>query len=127
MTALLLSRPARLALCLLLVLPAAARAQPGVDFNRDVRPILSDACFSCHGPDKAKRKADVHFDTEDGARPAIAAGKPDESELIRRITSTDPKKRMPPPSAAAALKPEQVETLRRWVADGAKWQKHWSL
>src|SRR5829696_6905707 len=121
-TALSVSRLSRLALglALLAALPSAARAQAAaVDFNRDVRPILSDACFHCHGPDRAKRKADLHFDTEEGARAAFVAGKPGESEMIRRITSADPKERMPPPAASAALKPAQVEVLKRWIAEGA--------
>src|SRR5437870_7400774 len=83
----------------------AQRPRP-IQFNRDVRPILSDACFQCHGPDKAKRKAGLRFDSEDGARVdlggyhAIVTGRPDESELIKRITSVDKAKRMPPASAA---------------------------
>src|SRR5205085_3250900 len=91
----------------LLLAPAPrADAQPGrVEFNRDVRPILSDLCFQCHGPDKAKRKAKLHFDSEDGARRVIVAGKPAESELIRRITATDPDTRMPPPASGHVLSP----------------------
>src|SRR5258708_4418744 len=77
-----------------LVAAPASRAEP-VEFNRDVRLILSDICFQCHGPDKAKRKAKLHFDTEEGARPAIVPGKPGESELIRRITAARPAKRRP--------------------------------
>src|SRR5437660_1798606 len=106
---------------------ASAQTPRPIDFNRDVRPILSDLCFQCHGPDKAKRKAKLHFDTEDGARAVIVAGKPQESELIRRITSTDPDKRMPPPASGHMLKPAQIKILTQWVADGAKWQKHWSF
>src|SRR5215471_4509564 len=84
--------------------PQGARGQPtAVQFNRDVRPILSDNCFQCHGPDKAKRKAKLHFDTEEGARSVIVPGKPGESELIRRITSDDPDTRMPPPSSGHVL------------------------
>ncbi len=104
-------------------------AQPGgaIEFNRDVRPILSDTCFQCHGPDRQKRKAKIHFDTEDGARSVLVPGKPDQSELIRRITSTDPEQRMPPPTSGHTLSPRQIEVLTRWVAQGAKWQRHWSL
>ena len=117
-----------------LVSCAPASAQEKVDFNRDIRPILSDACFHCHGPDKVKRKAAVHFDTEEGARVdlggyyAIVPGQPDQSELIKRVVSSDTAKRMPPPSSGhAALKPAQVDLLRRWIADGARWQKHWAF
>src|SRR5438105_1846395 len=114
--------------------PAAAQDKSPADFNRDIRPILSDACFHCHGPDKVKRKAAVHFDTEEGARVdlggyfAIVPGKPDRSELMRRISSSDPAKRMPPPSSGhSPLKPAQIELTRRWIAEGAKWQKHWAF
>jgi mono/diheme cytochrome c family protein len=114
----------------LAILVFAARANPQagpVEFNRDIRPILSDACFQCHGPDKAKRKAKLHFDTEEGARAVLGAGKPDDSELIRRITAADPDKRMPPPTSGHALTPAQIALLKRWVAEGARWQKHWSF
>ena len=104
-------------------------AQPPrpIEFNRDVRPILSDACFHCHGPDKAKRKAKLHFDSAEGAGATIVPGKVDESEMIRRITSTDKTLRMPPPSSALNLTPKQIDTLKQWVKEGAKWQKHWSF
>jgi hypothetical protein len=107
---------------------------PGpIQFNRDIRPILSDVCFQCHGPDKAKRKAGLRFDTEEGARvdlggyQAIVAGKPAESELIKRITSTDKSKRMPPAAAAIRLSSKQIETLKQWIKEGAKWQQHWAF
>src|SRR5262245_51024143 len=126
----------RYAFGLLLLLPTLIKAQEAsrpVQFNRDIRPILSDVCFHCHGPDKAKRKADLHFDTEEGARAdlgghfAIVPGKPNESMLLQRVSSTDPKKSMPPPSAGPALTKEQFELLRAWIEQGAKWQKHWSF
>ncbi|MCS7047192.1 MAG: DUF1549 domain-containing protein, partial [Gemmataceae bacterium] len=114
---------------------AASAQQSGrrIEFNRDVRPILADACFNCHGPDQAKRKAGLRFDTEEGARVdlggyfAIVPGKPEVSELLRRVASTDPGKRMPPPSAGPPLTGEQIEILRTWIAQGAAWQKHWSF
>ncbi len=124
----------RYACLLLLGLATTLSAQTTpIQFNREVRPILSDACFQCHGPDKAKRKAKLRFDTEEGARVdlggyhAIVPGKPDESELIKRITSADKSKRMPPPSAAVTLTPQQIDTLTRWIKEGAKWQKHWAF
>src|SRR5947207_9837824 len=122
-----------LAVCLTCSVTWATEPKRTVEFNRDVRPILSDACFNCHGPDKSKRKADLHFDTEEGARGdrggyfAIVPGKPNESEILKRVANTDPKKRMPPPTAGPALTKEQIETLQLWIAQGAKWQKHWSL
>jgi hypothetical protein len=104
-----------------------------VDFNRDIRPILADACYHCHGPDKNKRKAKLRFDTEEGAfadlggHRAIVPGKLEESELCRRVTSMDENERMPPVKSGRKLSKGQIDLLRRWIAEGAKWQKHWSL
>ena len=105
-----------------------------IDFNRDVRPILSDFCYQCHGPDQAQRKAELRFDTEAGAlaklsdgRRAIVAGKSDESELVRRIASSDPDLKMPPPEFERRLTLRQISLLSRWVEQGAKWEKHWSF
>jgi mono/diheme cytochrome c family protein len=104
-----------------------------IEFNRDIRPIFSDKCFTCHGPDQANRKTKLRFDTEAGAKQdlggrfAILPGDPDRSELIRRITSDKKALRMPPVSSGRTLSAEEIETLRRWVAQGAGWQKHWSL
>jgi hypothetical protein len=128
----------RLLPCLLAVLPAApagaAEALPRtVEFNRDIRPILSDVCFQCHGPDKARRKAGLRLDTEEGAfgdldgHKVLVPGKPEQSELFRRISCTDDKERMPPSKAAIKLTPRQIELVRRWIEQGAKWQKHWSF
>jgi hypothetical protein len=107
--------------------PFVVDSAAGAEFNRDVRPILADTCFQCHGPDKAKRKAGLRLDTEEGAAKVLAPGDPTKSELIRRITSHDDAERMPPPKSGRTLTPAQIETLRRWIVDGAKWQKHWSL
>ncbi len=103
-----------------------------VEFNRDIRPILSDNCFACHGPDKNQRKADLRLDTEEGAladrgdsRP-IVPGKADQSELIRRVTAKAKGERMPPAKFGKQLTPRQVALLRRWIEQGAKWEKHWS-
>ncbi len=100
-----------------------------VDFNRDIRPILSDNCFSCHGPDDKQRKASLRFDTKEGAfaRPGVivpndSAG----SRLIQRITSKDPDTRMPPPYSGHSLTEKQIDLLRRWVDAGAKWETHWA-
>ncbi len=116
----------------LLVFTAAARAGETVDFKRDVRPILSDKCFSCHGPDATHREADLRLDTLAGATAdlggyqAVLAGAPDESELIRRITSDDPDLHMPPTDSGKELSPEQTALLRRWIAEGATWARHWA-
>jgi mono/diheme cytochrome c family protein len=112
---------------------AGAAAPAAVEFNRDVRAILSDNCFACHGPDKGKRKADLRLDVEAdafadrGGYRALVAGKPDQSELFRRITEEDSARRMPPAKSGKHLTPRQVELIRLWIAQGGKWQKHWSL
>src|SRR2546429_1122681 len=104
-----------------------------VEFNRDVRPILSDNCFACHGPDKNKRKADLRLDTEEGAFGdrgevvIIVPGKPEQSELFRRISTTDEKLRMPKAKFGKKLSAQQIDLVRQWILQGAKWQKHWSL
>jgi hypothetical protein len=102
-------------------------------FNRDIRPILSDNCFSCHGPDKARRKADLRLDTEAGAfadlggSRAIVPGNPDKSELLRRVAADSGRERMPPAQSGRRLTERQIQLLRRWIEQGAKWQAHWSL
>lgn len=104
-----------------------------IQFNRDIRPLLADRCFQCHGPDAAQRKADLRLDTEAGARAdlggrqAIAPGNWEQSELIARLVTTDPAERMPPESSGKPLTGEQIELLKRWIAQGAPWQKHWSF
>ena len=111
--------------------PAAAEER--VQFNRDIRPILSDACFHCHGPDSAQRKGGLRLDTEEGAfadrkgHPAVVAGKPEQSELIRRITANDAADLMPPVASGRKLTEPQRALLRRWIEQGAKWQPHWSF
>jgi hypothetical protein len=104
-----------------------------VEFNRDIRPIFSDNCFNCHGPDKAKRKVDFRLDTEEGAfarrkdGPVIVPGKPQESELFRRITSEDEAERMPQGKSGRRLSEREVALIRRWIEQGAKWQQHWAF
>ncbi|MGQ0635686.1 MAG: DUF1553 domain-containing protein [Planctomycetaceae bacterium] len=113
---------------------ADPRASPGkVQFNRDIRPLLSDNCYHCHGPDSVKRQADLRLDLEEGAkadlggRAAIVPGKPDESELYLRLTSADPTEQMPPPKLGRRLTSAQIDLFRRWIAEGANWQQHWSF
>lgn len=99
-----------------------------VRFNRDIRPILSENCFFCHGPDSAKREAGLRLDDEDAAKEAaIVAGDVEASELIARIISTDPDVRMPPPESGREISPEQIETLKQWINDGAAYESHWSF
>jgi hypothetical protein len=105
---------------------------PKVHFNRDIRPIMSDTCFKCHGP--GTRKAGLRLDlreealkqTESGATP-IVPGKPEQSEVVRRVLSTDRDEFMPPPDSHKTLSPEQKELFRRWIAQGAVYEKHWSF
>jgi hypothetical protein len=102
-----------------------------ISFNRHIRPILSDNCYSCHGPDEAGRKADLRLDTLEGATggdsPAVIAGKAAESELIARILTTEPDDLMPPVESHKALNAKQIDLLTRWVEQGAKWEDHWSF
>ena len=104
-----------------------------VVFNRDIRPILSDRCFSCHGPDDKKREADLRFDLEEEAKKdlggyhAIVPEKPHESVLIDRITASHTAERMPPEAVDDALSSAEIELLRRWIAEGAVYEKHWSF
>ncbi|MEQ8787625.1 MAG: PSD1 and planctomycete cytochrome C domain-containing protein [Pirellulaceae bacterium] len=122
---------ALLALSSLVVGSAAPRATlaaaPRIEFNRDIRPILSDKCFACHGPDEKHREADLRLDTAEGAKSAITAEKPEASELIARITSEDESERMPPSQSKKTLSPREIELLRQWVAQGAEYQPHWSF
>jgi hypothetical protein len=110
-----------------------ARAERPVDFDREIRPILSEHCYACHGPDQKARKAGLRLDRKEdafrdrGGYAPIVPAKVDESELIARITSGDPDEVMPPPEFKKRLDAKQIERLRRWVAEGAKWEGHWSL
>lgn len=109
--------------------PSAEREE--ISYNRDIRPILSDNCFSCHGPDEHGRKADLRLDTRRGAvegeTAAIVAGSPEESELIARILTTDVDDIMPPPESHKKLTPAQIELLTRWVTEGAEYEEHWAF
>lgn len=116
----------------LIAMPALAAEVP--DFTREVRPILSRYCFKCHGPDDKTLKGELRLDIRDHAlKPAesgeraIVPGKPGESELIKRILSSDSEELMPPPSAKNPITPEQKDVLRRWIAAGAEYKQHWSF
>jgi mono/diheme cytochrome c family protein len=102
-----------------------------VDFGREILPILSDNCFQCHGPDAKARKAELRLDTEAGALrkadPVMIPGKSGESEVIRRLLSTEKSKRMPPPKTGRTLTARQITVLRQWIDEGAKWGKHWAF
>jgi hypothetical protein len=107
----------------------AARADEQLGYNRDVRPILVDKCFACHGPDSAAREADLRLDQRDAAidAGAIEPGDPDSSELIARVYAEDPDEVMPPPTAHKTMSAEEKELLKRWIAQGAPYQPHWSF
>ena len=119
-------------LVLLHALPGAAQADK-VAFNRDIRPILSDNCFACHGFDAKKRKADLRLDTAEGACAVIdgvQAIKPGDlkgSEVWNRINTTDEDDLMPPPDSHKKLTPEQKALIKQWIEEGAVYQKHWAF
>src|SRR5687768_3036171 len=115
------------------VLTVADLTAASVEFNRDIRPILSENCLQCHGQDASKREARLRLDDRQNAtrdrdgHAVIVPGKPDESELVFRILSKDTEEMMPPPSSHKSLAPAQIELLRRWIAEGAPYQKHWAF
>ncbi|VAX38528.1 hypothetical protein MNBD_PLANCTO02-2728, partial [hydrothermal vent metagenome] len=102
-------------------------------FNRDIRPILSDNCFACHGPDEKKREAELRFDTKEGAFAklddhfAIVAGDSKSSTLFQRIITHDADEKMPPAESRKKLTPHQIKLIELWIEQGAKWQDHWSF
>ena len=130
--------PIPLAGAIALFFTPALLAQQAPDFQREIRPILSNICFKCHGPDQDERKGGkkgsggLRFDTEEGSRAdldgahAIVPGHPEQSDLIARITSTDPDEIMPPPKSGKKLSPREIEAFKEWIKAGGKYSKHWS-
>jgi len=123
-----------IALFALIASTASASVPEKIRFNRDVRPILSGNCFYCHGPDPKHREADLRLDNREGATAdlggyaAIVPGKPEESTLIKRVTSKDPDEHMPPPASKKPhLTDEQITILRRWIEQGAEYEGHWAF
>jgi hypothetical protein len=117
-----------LACGLAMLFAALVCAEEPIDFDRQIRPILANTCFTCHGPDEARREAELRLDREEDAKASvIVPGDLEQSELIRRITSEDEFERMPPTDAKQQLSPAQVELLKKWVAAGAPWTQHWSF
>ena len=116
---------------LLLTMAMQTPAAERLSFDRDIRPILSDKCYACHGPDPAQRQAELRLDTKEGAfsapsgYPIIVPGEPENSELVARITHADVEQRMPPQSSNRQPTQEQIDTLIRWIAEGAEWEEHW--
>ncbi len=111
-----------------------AAEPPKVDFNLHIRPLLSDRCFKCHGPDEQARKGKLRLDTREGALkeladgwPVIKPGDPEKSELVQRIFATDDDDLMPPPKSNLKLSPAERELLKRWIAEGAEFKSHWSF
>jgi hypothetical protein len=121
-----------LIVCVLLSPTLNARAAE-LTFNRDIRPILSENCFYCHGQDPKHREAKLRLDLPEtayrdlGGYAAVVPGKPDKSEVIARLMSGDDEKRMPPPKSGKHVSPAQIQTLRRWIASGAVYEKHWAF
>ena len=112
---------------------AGPEESPPLDFNRDIRPILADNCYACHGPDQNQRMAGLRLDLRDSAlgrlasgHLAIAPGSPEESELIRRITARDEAHKMPPAYSGKELTRQQIDLLTRWIRQGAPWTDHWA-
>src|SRR6266404_1643706 len=120
--------PAEVLLITLTAAVCRGAASNEVLFNRDVRPILSENCYACHGPDKNQRKAKLRLDIREVAldHEAIVPGKPSESKLVQHIFSTDPDEIMPPPKTQKTLTPAQKDLLKKWIAAGAEYQPHWA-
>ena len=117
----------------LLALPVS-RAEDRVNYNRDIRPILSNVCYTCHGPDKAERSNDLRLDVKasvfgrlESGKTAVVPGHSDKSELYRRITNTDADERMPPTDSGKKLTPQQIVLLKKWIDQGGDWKAHWSF
>lgn len=118
----------RSSIALIVFLAPPSQGQETIQFNRDVLPILADHCFSCHGPDESKVEAGLRLDSRARLLDAISLDNPEESELLRRVASSDPELQMPPPkSHKKTLTPSQVSTLRQWIKTGAPWGKHWTF
>jgi hypothetical protein len=113
-------------LALIVASPSLAGASE-IGFNRDVRPILANKCFACHGPDAKVRKAKLRLDQRESALKVIEPGAPDESELVARVSHDDLEEVMPPPETHKAMSPDEIAMLWSWIAEGAKYEAHWAL
>ena len=116
------------------LLSADLVAADTIDFNRDIRPLLSDRCFACHGPDEEDRQAGLRLDEAaaataelDSGLRAIVPGQAAASEMLARITSADPDVLMPPPEVGKPITPAEAELLARWITDGAEYRDHWAF
>ncbi|MCA9099143.1 MAG: DUF1549 domain-containing protein, partial [Planctomycetaceae bacterium] len=117
------------AIGLCLLSSGLANAQEKLEYNRDIRPILFENCFACHGADSAARKADLRLDQRDAAMEmsAVVPGNVEESTLMQRVLTEEPEEIMPPPATKKTLTAKQKETLARWIREGAEYQAHWSF
>ncbi len=120
--------------CVVYLTTVTATVESRIDFNRDIRPILSDKCWVCHGPDAPNKKIKLRLDSEAAAtadlgrgRRAVVPGSPEQSQLVRRITAEDESMRMPPVDSGHKLTPSEIVSLTEWIKQGAKWQEHWSF
>ncbi len=111
----------------LIVFEQPSQTQTKIEFNRDIRPILSDKCFVCHGPDAPAKKIKLRLDSEAAALTVIVPGQPDQSKLIKRITHKDEAMRMPPADSGRTLTMREKELLTEWIRQGANWQSHWAF
>ncbi|HYI93134.1 MAG TPA: DUF1553 domain-containing protein [Bryobacteraceae bacterium] len=115
------------------VILGASIASAAVDFNREIRPLLSDNCFQCHGPDEKRRMAGLRLDTKEGAfgqtknGQLIVPGDPAKSPLLQRMAHAEKARRMPPPTSGRDVSEKQIDTVRRWIQEGAKWETHWAF
>ena len=122
-----------LSILLIMVLASAANAMEPISFNKQIRPILADRCFACHGPDSAQRVSDMRLDQQEttfmelpsGEFPVVK-GKPNESELIHRIVSDDEELKMPPADSGKSLNKQEIELIKQWISEGAEWNQHWA-
>lgn len=123
-----------LTVCIVFLVASPSRAGDSINYNRDIRPVLSNNCYQCHGPDAENRETELRLDEKDSALvklesggQAVVPGNVDASLLIERITSDDESMRMPPPESGKVLSPKQIENFKRWIAEGAQWQGHWAF
>ena len=112
----------------------AGDSKASIDFNRDIRPILSKNCYACHGPDAKSRTTKMRLDKRESAvaknkkgEAPVVPGNPEASELIRRVSCNDENDRMPPQETGNRLTPEQIATLKRWIVEGASYAEHWAF
>src|SRR3954447_215586 len=112
------------------LLPQIKGAGPAIDFDRQIRPILSDNCFTCHGPDEKHRMAGLHFDTKEGAfskEGVILGGDSAHSRMYLRISNPNEAMRMPPAYSGHKLTAAQIDLIKNWIDQGAKWETHWAF